>query len=282
MAAGRVFADGVIDAEEHVVPHGEDLRAHSHPLEAHGMAARRHQVHTPGGPLPGAHPVRGEGREGIVPAHGLKVAGVIVVGRLGRRHEGVLLEVDGVVAGLVDRLDRFGQGLAPAGRQADLIGVEMQEPVGVQRASQCFLALQDALEIEGSAPRQALDARHAAAEVALGDGHGGVRGGVVDQIDAHALADQVVQAIGDESLFVVGRQQGEDSHRVASGRSDPAVLKHHRRLATRLDRPHRSRACSGDTCSTLSTPSEPATSRSAQSASGSSHAAQRSRGSTTT
>ena len=104
---------------------------------------------------------------------------MVVVRRFARRHERELEEVGGVVAGLVELGERLRQRLALLGRDADLVGVVVDQPVGVQVVGERLLPATLLAQTKGVRAGQLLDLDDAPPEVALGDLDRRVRGAVV-------------------------------------------------------------------------------------------------------
>ena len=88
----------------------------------------------------------------------------------------------------------------------------MNQPVGVQALRELLLALQLAAQREVTAPFQRLYADQALSEPALGYRDRVVGRFVVDQICADAVLGEMIEAVTDEALLVVGLQHRDDLH----------------------------------------------------------------------
>src|SRR6476660_7414095 len=93
----------------------------------------------------------------VVPAHGLLIIWMIVIWHLLGGDKGKLVKVDGIEALGVD----FSQGLSEALRglrwQKNLIGIHVNEPIGIERCGERLLALALRAKTKDPCPRQRLD-----------------------------------------------------------------------------------------------------------------------------
>src|SRR3712207_4112085 len=94
---------------------------------------------------------------------------MIVVWILSRWGEGELEELYGVVPSRLDVRESFCQRAVRARGQMNLVGIDMHEPVRLERGGELLLALQLALQTEHPVPRERLDPAQASAAVALGN-----------------------------------------------------------------------------------------------------------------
>ena len=129
-----------------------------------------------------------------------------------RGDERELLEAHGVVALLADPLERLDQRLAGPRRQPDLVGVDVQEPVGLELRGERCLAREQPTPGVRAVPRQALDADQPPAEVLARDLHRSVGGVVVEEVRLDAVAVEVLDAAADEALLVEGGDDGDRAH----------------------------------------------------------------------
>ncbi len=186
-----VLRDSVRGAQVQVVAHPEHVRIRVQPVERDPMPATRGEVDALVLALPRVQAIRAARRVGVVVAHRLLEAGMVVVRRFDRRHERELLEVDRVVAERVDLRDRLGERDRRARRQADLVGVEVDEPVGVERLGERLFALEQRAPGVHAVPRSRLEAGQLEPR---GDLDGRVRRLVVDHVGLDALTLEVLDA----------------------------------------------------------------------------------------
>ena len=91
----------------------------------------------------------------------------------------------------------------------------MDEPVRVQLARELGLAGEDAFPLEAVGRRRLtagapLDAEQPPPAIRLDRGHRAVGGAVVEQVDLHALRDEVADGLADDVGLVVGGHEGDD------------------------------------------------------------------------
>jgi lauroyl/myristoyl acyltransferase len=123
-----------------------------------------------------------------------------------------MVEIGCVVALGIDLTQGLREALRRPRRQHDLIGVDVNEPVGIERRGQCLLTRTLLPKTEDPRARQRFDADQPASDVPFCDRNGAVGGFVVDEIDRKPLPDEVVQASRDEAFLVVGGKECDHSH----------------------------------------------------------------------
>ena len=112
---------------------------------------------------------------------------MVVIRVLLRGDERELLEAHGVVALVADPLERLGQRLAGPRRQPDLVGVDVQEPVGLELRGERCLAREQAPPGVRAVPRDVLDADQPPAEVLARNLDRAVGGVVVEEVRLDAV-----------------------------------------------------------------------------------------------
>jgi len=175
-------------------------------------------------PLPCVQAVRlGVRGERVVPAKRRLKIRMIVIRLFSRRDERELHEVHGVVALPIDLRQRAGERLSTPRRQADLVGVHVHEPVGIQRRRDCLLALEERAPGVLAVARKVFDLDEPATGELRRNRDRPICRAVVDEIHVDAVAHQVFEAGLDEALFVERRQNRYDAHRTPGRRSGPYV-----------------------------------------------------------
>ena len=139
----------------------------------------------------------------VIPTHRLLIARVIVIGRFLRRDKDELMEVRCVVALDINFGQRLREALCRSGWQEDLVGVYVNEPVGIERRGQPHLARALLPNIEHPGSGQRLDPDQSAASIPLRNRNRIIGGFVVDEINLEPLPDEVLYASGNEAFLIV-------------------------------------------------------------------------------